>query len=140
MKYFLLGVVCTLAVLTLAVLGFIRFGFAEVRGDFPTTHFENPLLKAGLPASIGREAREMPNPVAATDENLIKGGKYYLEACAACHGTPSKPFGSGRRGSDSSRSAVSRGGNGIERSADFLGGEARDSAFRDVRERLVGEG
>lgn len=94
MKYFLLGVVCTLAVVALAVVGYIRFGFAEVRGDVPITHFESSLMRAGLHASIRREAPEMANPVAPTDENLIKGGKYYLDACAGCHGTPGKPFGS----------------------------------------------
>lgn len=95
MKNFLLGVISTLAVLTLAVLGYIRFGFAEVRGDIPASRFESSLLRAGLHASIRREAPETPNPVAPTDENLIKGGKYYMEACAGCHGRPGEPFGSG---------------------------------------------
>ena len=93
MKYFLLGVFSTLAVVAIAVFGYIRFGFAEVRADFPPSRFENSLMRAGVHASIRREAPEIPNPVPPTDENLIAGGKFYLDACAGCHGTPGKPFG-----------------------------------------------
>lgn len=93
MKYFLLGVFCTLAVLTLAVLGYIRFGFAEVRSDIPPSRFESSLLGTGVHASLRREAPNIPNPVSPTDANLIAGGKFYLNACSGCHGTPGKPFG-----------------------------------------------
>jgi cytochrome c553 len=86
-------VVSTLAVLAIAVFGYIRFGFAEVRGDVPPSPFENSLMRAGVHASLRREAPEIPNPVPPTDENLIAGGKFYLNACAGCHGTPGKPFG-----------------------------------------------
>jgi mono/diheme cytochrome c family protein len=86
-------VVSALAVLAIAVFAYIRFGFAEVRGDFPPSRFENSLMRAGVHASIRREAPEIPNPVPPTDENLIAGGKFYLNACAGCHGTPGKPFG-----------------------------------------------
>ena len=95
MKYFLLGVVSTLAVLTIAVLGYIRFGFAEVRGDIPPSSFENSLMRAGVHASLRREVPNVPNPIAPTDANLIAGGKFYFNACAGCHGTPGKPFGKG---------------------------------------------
>ena len=93
MKYFFLGVLTTLVVLVIVVCGYIRLGFAEVRGDLPASGFESSLMRAGLHASIRREAPETPNPVAPTDENLIAGGKYYLNVCGGCHGTPGKPFG-----------------------------------------------
>ncbi|HEV2488994.1 MAG TPA: cytochrome c [Candidatus Acidoferrales bacterium] len=93
MKNFLLGVIFTLVILTLAVLGYIRFGFAEVQSDIPPSGFENSLLRAGVHASLRREAPNVPNPVPPTDANLIAGGKFYLNACAGCHGTPGKPFG-----------------------------------------------
>jgi mono/diheme cytochrome c family protein len=93
MKYFLLGVFCTLAVLTLAVLGYIRFGFAEARSDIPPSRFESSLMRTGVHASLRREAPNIPNPVLPTDANLIAGGKFYLNACSGCHGTPGKPFG-----------------------------------------------
>lgn len=94
MKNFLFGVVCTLAVIAIVVCGYIRFGFAEVRGDLPVLGVETSLMRGGVHASIRREAPEVVNPVALTDENLIKGGKYYEAACEGCHGYPGKPFGS----------------------------------------------
>jgi mono/diheme cytochrome c family protein len=33
----------------------------------------------------------MANPFPPTEENLIAGGKIYLNECAGCHGTPRKP-------------------------------------------------
>ena len=50
-------------------------------------------MNAGMRASVRREAPHSPNPVLFTDENLIAGGKLYLDACAGCHGSPGKPFG-----------------------------------------------
>jgi hypothetical protein len=35
MKQFLLGVLTTCLVLAIGVLGYLKFGFAEVRGDLP---------------------------------------------------------------------------------------------------------
>lgn len=93
MKSFLLGMVCTLALIAIVVCGYIRFGFAEVRGDQPVPGVETSLMRAGVHASIRREAPEVANPVAPTDENLIRGGKFYVEACEGCHGYPGKPFG-----------------------------------------------
>jgi mono/diheme cytochrome c family protein len=94
MKSFLLGAVSTLALIAIVASCYIRLGFAEVRGDLPVLGFETSLMRAGVHASIRREAPEVANPVAPTDENLIKGGKFYVSACEGCHGYPGKPFGS----------------------------------------------
>jgi mono/diheme cytochrome c family protein len=67
---------------------------AEVRGDLQVSAFERSLMHAGVHASIRREAPDTQNPIAPTDENLIKGGKFYADACEGCHGTLGKPFGS----------------------------------------------
>lgn len=95
MKNFLLGALSALVIAVLAVCGYIRFGFAEVRSDIPPSAFENSIMRAGVHASLRREAPNVPNPVPPTDENLVAGGKFYLNACAGCHGTPGKPFGKG---------------------------------------------
>jgi mono/diheme cytochrome c family protein len=94
MKYFFLGAVCTLVALSLLVFGYLRFGLTEVRGDLPVSGFESSLMHAGVHASIRCEAPEVRNPVTLTDDNLIKGGRFYADACEGCHGTPGKPFGS----------------------------------------------
>ena len=94
MKKFLLGVLVGITVPVLATLGYLGLGMAEVRADIPPGRWENYLMNTGVHASVRRRAPNVPNPVLPTDENLIAGGKIYLEACAGCHGTPGKPFAS----------------------------------------------
>ena len=91
MKTFLLGAITTLAVLVISVFGYLRLGLAEVRADIPPTGFETYVMSSAVHASVKRHAPEVPNPVEPTDENLIAGAKFYLDACAGCHGTPGKP-------------------------------------------------
>ena len=91
MKHFLLGVVTTLVFLAAGTLLYLRMGWAEVRADVPPPRWETSLLSTAVHASVRREAPEMPNPVAPSDQNLIAGGKMYLNECAGCHGTPGKP-------------------------------------------------
>lgn len=95
MKHFLLGVVTTLVVLVAGTLVYLRMGWAEVRADVPPAQWETSLLSTAVHASVRREAPEIPNPVEPTDQNLIAGGKMYLNECAGCHGTPGKPEESG---------------------------------------------
>ena len=91
MRNFLAGIVVAAVVLILGGLAYLRLGFAEVRADLPPSPWERTLMFSAVHASVRRRAPEMPNPVAPTDENLIAGGKIYLNECAGCHGTPGKP-------------------------------------------------
>lgn len=93
MKIFLLGVLVGIAVPVVGAFGYLRLGMAEVRADIPPSRWENYLMNTGVHASIRRRAPDVPNPVPSSNENLIAGGKLYLNACAGCHGTPGKPFG-----------------------------------------------
>jgi len=86
MKNFLLGVLATLLVLSLAVFAYLRLGFAEVRADLPASRLESVLLGPAVRASVRRHAPEIPNPFPPTDQNLIAGGKIYLGECSGCHG------------------------------------------------------
>jgi len=90
-RNFLGGVLFTVLLLLVGGLAYLRFGFAEVRADLPPSRWEKALMFSAVHASVRRRAPEMPNPVPATDENLIAGGKVYLDGCAGCHGTPGKP-------------------------------------------------
>jgi mono/diheme cytochrome c family protein len=90
MKHFLLGVVTTLAVLVGGTLLYLRLGLAEVRADIPPSQWETSLLSTAVHASVRREALEVANPVDPTDENLIDGGRMYLNECAGCHGAAGK--------------------------------------------------
>ena len=91
MKNFIVGVLFAIVVLVAGALLYLRLGLAEVRADIPASRFESALMHSAVHASVRRRAPEMPNPVPATDENLIAGGKFYLEGCAGCHGTPGRP-------------------------------------------------
>lgn len=93
MKIFLLGVLVGIAVPVVGAFGYLRLGMAEVRADIPPSRWENYLMNTGVHASVRRRAPDVPNPVPSSNENLIAGGKLYLNACAGCHGTPGKPFG-----------------------------------------------
>jgi mono/diheme cytochrome c family protein len=86
MKNFFLGILFTLVTVALAGFAYLRLGYAEVRADVPSSRLEAALLGSALRASIRRQAPDMPNPVAATNETLIAGGKLYLNECSGCHG------------------------------------------------------
>jgi mono/diheme cytochrome c family protein len=93
MKKFLLGVLVGIAVPVVGVFSYLRLGMAEVRADIPPARWETHLMNSGVQASLRRKAPDVPNPLLPTDENLIAGGKLYLNACSGCHGRPGKPFG-----------------------------------------------
>ncbi len=90
MKQFFLGVLTTVVVLSAGTILYLSLGFAEVRGDLPASRLESSLMRMAVHASVRREATEVANPVLPTDENLIAGGKIYLNECSGCHGTPGK--------------------------------------------------
>lgn len=91
MKNFLLGIVFTLLLLLVGGLACLRLGYAEVRADVPPGSWETALMFSSVHASVRRRAPELRSPIPPTDENLIAGGKLYLNECAGCHGTPGKP-------------------------------------------------
>jgi mono/diheme cytochrome c family protein len=91
MRNFVLGIVFTLLVQVVGGAAYLLAGLAEVRGDLPGSRLESTLMTRAVHASVRREAPEAVNPFAPTDENLIAGGKIYLNECSGCHGTPGKP-------------------------------------------------
>jgi len=90
-RNFVLGFLSGIVVVAGSMFGYLRLGLAEIRADLPPSRWENSLMYAAVHASVRREVPDIPNPVKPTDENLIAGGKFYLDACAGCHGTPGKP-------------------------------------------------
>lgn len=88
MKNFFLGAVVAVVVFAVGTLLYLRLGLAEVRGDVPPSRLESALMRMAVHASVRRHAPQIANPIAPTDDNLIAGGKMYLNECAGCHGTP----------------------------------------------------
>ena len=91
MKNFFLGALTAVVLILLGVFAFLRTGLAEVRGDLPPTRLETYLMTSAVHASVRRRAPEIANPVPPNDDNLIAGGKIYLNECSGCHGAPGKP-------------------------------------------------
>jgi mono/diheme cytochrome c family protein len=90
MKHFFLGSLVTIVGIVVLGILYLHLGLAEVRGDVPPSTLESSLMSMAVHASVRRHAPEIANPVAPTNENLIAGGKMYLNGCAGCHGTPGK--------------------------------------------------
>ena len=90
MRNFLLGVVTGIVLFLLCAALYLRLGFAEIRGDLGPSAIEDRLMTAAVHASVRRRAPEVPNPIPPTDENLIAGGKLYLNNCSGCHGAPNR--------------------------------------------------
>ena len=90
MKNFVLGILFTLVAIVSGTLGYLLLGYAEVRGDLPPSRFEATLMKRATHASVRRGAPEVANPFPPTNENLISGGKIYMNECSGCHGEPGK--------------------------------------------------
>ena len=90
MKQFLLGSVCTVLVAVVGGLAYLWLGLAEVRGDAPPSRLETLVMQMAVHASVRRHAPDVPNPVVPTEDNLIAGGKIYINEFAGCHGTPGK--------------------------------------------------
>ena len=86
MGKFLLGVIITLLVLTLAGLGFAMLGFFPTPANVEPPHLERHLAMSAIDASMDRHAPRVSNPLTPTDQNLEDGMKLYTMNCALCHG------------------------------------------------------
>jgi mono/diheme cytochrome c family protein len=86
MGKFILGVVVTLIVLILGVLGFATLGFFPTRANTEAPRLERRIAMGAVDASSERHAPRVNNPLTLTDQNLEDGMKLYTMHCAVCHG------------------------------------------------------
>ena len=87
MKNFILGIVCTLALIALVgIVGVTQGILIPANADAKPGKLETWAAKTSLHATLAREASTAPSPVALNDQNLEAGIKLYGENCAACHG------------------------------------------------------
>jgi mono/diheme cytochrome c family protein len=91
MKNFTFGCFAAFVLIVIVPLTYLRLGVAEVRGDVRAPWWERRLIQFAVHASVGRSAQRIQNPLPHSDEQLIAGGKMYLDGCAGCHGRPGRP-------------------------------------------------
>jgi mono/diheme cytochrome c family protein len=53
--------------------------------------WEQALARMAVRASVARRAPRTPNPLRSSPDVLLAGVKVYRDACAGCHGGPSRP-------------------------------------------------
>src|SRR5256885_1070971 len=104
-----------------------------------------PFTVGNLPDARGGVRLSTPagernsQPGRASEQNLIAGGKMYLNECAGCHGTPGKSA-EICRSSEFPAPATGGGGDRIFGSPSLLGGEARNPHERNVCQRRLAFG
>lgn len=86
MRKFLLGIIVTILVLILVVLGFAFLGLFPTTANVPPPALERHLAMGAVDASMERHAPRISNPLTPNDANLIDGMKLYTMNCALCHG------------------------------------------------------
>jgi mono/diheme cytochrome c family protein len=87
MGKFVLGIIVTLVVLILGILGFATLGLLPTVANVEPPHWEHRFAMGAVDASMERHAPRVNNPLPPTDQNLEDGMKIYTMACAGCHGT-----------------------------------------------------
>jgi mono/diheme cytochrome c family protein len=86
MGKFILGVIVTILVLILAVLGFAMLGMFPTNANVAPPHLEARVAMGAVDASMERHAPRVTNPLPPNDQNLEEGMKLYTMNCAVCHG------------------------------------------------------
>ena len=86
MGKFLFGVIVTVLVLILAVIGIAVLGLFPTPANVEPPHLERHLAMSAVDASMDRHAPRVSNPLMPNDQNLIDGMKLYTMNCALCHG------------------------------------------------------
>jgi thiosulfate dehydrogenase len=88
MKLLVIGILVGL--LVVAPLGaylYVSLGFLSLATTAKPLPLEEFMAHTALRESIG-SAKDRPNPLPVTDENLLAGFKTYRDHCAVCHGLP----------------------------------------------------
>jgi mono/diheme cytochrome c family protein len=58
--------------------------------------WERQIANLALDPAVEKQAEGLTNPIAATDDELLKGMKLYREDCSGCHGDRGRPSEWGR--------------------------------------------
>jgi cytochrome c553 len=90
-KRFIAGFLAGTIALALAVGVVVRLGLPDVGADAAIPSWYDRWLSTSIHRSVKREASALTTLAPATDQELIAGGKLFLNDCVGCHGEPGKP-------------------------------------------------
>jgi len=85
-----LGIFFGIALVPVALVGWLWFGKVPVAVADRPLPYEQPITGIPLNVRIDRELVKFP-PIHADEDNLIAGAQVYHDQCAVCHGSHSKP-------------------------------------------------
>ena len=81
------GVALTLAVALIGAYALVQSGLIPASADAKPGQLETWMARTSLNATLRREAPKDQNPVALTEQNLLKGVHLFAQNCAVCHGS-----------------------------------------------------
>lgn len=87
LKGFVAGIIAAIVVALVGGYIIVSSGLIPANADARPGRLEIWAARTSLRATLAREAPKGPNPVAASDPNLIAGVELYGQHCAICHGT-----------------------------------------------------
>ena len=92
----LIGFVLGLLVVPAIVAAVLLSGHFPFQATDKPPRWERRIANMALDPAVGRKAKGFANPIAATDNDLMRGMKLYRHDCADCHGDLGKPSRWGR--------------------------------------------
>jgi len=91
MRKFLCGVLAGIALVPLGFFLVLQAGFWPIAATSQPSFWESRVALQAVRASVQRAAPPQPNPIAASEENLLAGMKTFKTGCAGCHGEADQP-------------------------------------------------
>ena len=87
LKGMVLGVALTLVVALICAYLLVQSGLIPANADAKPGWLETWMASTSLDATLRRDAPKDQNPVALTEQNLLKGVDLFAQNCAVCHGS-----------------------------------------------------
>jgi thiosulfate dehydrogenase len=89
LKWFVLGIVTTLVILTAGAYLFLRGGGISMDTKALPLPLEAAVAGIALRTSMGRAA-DQKNPLPFNDDTMLAAARVYKQHCAVCHGIPGR--------------------------------------------------
>ena len=90
LKWFVLGIVITLVVLSGGAYLFVKAGGISMETTAAPLPLEKTVAGMALNASMGHAA-DQKNPLPFNDDTMVAGARIFKQTCAVCHGIAAQP-------------------------------------------------